>query len=257
MRMQRKKRSPFQPPPLTISTLPQVVFRPLGAQPYHDLVEITCDDAPITVPLSAPLAASKLRAPEALDFGLVPARERVLRPLHISSVGEAPLAFAWRVEAPFAVVPASGRLGAGQGMTCQVAFAPEEAAAFTGSAACELDSGDVVVVKVRGWTDRRGVRQRVQGEAKSAGRVSRIRSESTCSRVVESAPAKTTWQDRHAWCLVSSRCAARQGSVAQACSAQYRLHTRRWDSTTSAGLLLHGGMPAPCFCGSDMPSATM
>jgi hydrocephalus-inducing protein len=100
------------------------------------------------VPLAAPLAASRLQAPRAVDFGLVPARELLVRQLPISNVGEAPLAFSWRVEAPFSLTPAAGRLAPGEGALCQVAFAPEDAAAFAGTAACELDNGEVVEVNV-------------------------------------------------------------------------------------------------------------
>jgi len=126
----------------------RVVFRPLRAQHYSDTVLISCDGLLIPVPLSAPLAAPRLQAPDGVEFGLVPARERFVRPLPIRNVGDAAVQFSWRVETPFSVLPAAGRLGAGQGMACQVAFAPEEAAAFTGSAACALDSGESVVVKV-------------------------------------------------------------------------------------------------------------
>ncbi|KAI8476927.1 MAG: hypothetical protein J3K34DRAFT_516186 [Monoraphidium minutum] len=128
----------------------RVVFRPLRAQAYQDTVTLLCDGAPLLVPLSAPLAAPRLQAPPGVDFGLVPAHERFERPLPIRNVGEAPLTFSWRSEAPFSVTPASGRLAPGEAAACRAAFVPGEAAAFEGTAACELDSGEVVVVKLAG-----------------------------------------------------------------------------------------------------------
>lgn len=141
------KQGVFITPPPT-SAMAQVVFRPLRAQAYSDTVAVVCDGVPVLVNLSAPLAASRLHAPDAVDFGLVPARERFTRQLPIRNTGAAPLAFRWRAEAPFSVSPSSGRLAPGAGAACEVAFAPEEAAAFVGTAACELDSGEVVAVQV-------------------------------------------------------------------------------------------------------------
>ncbi|GBF91298.1 hypothetical protein Rsub_03618 [Raphidocelis subcapitata] len=128
----------------------RVVFRPLRRQAYSDAVELSCDGAPLAVPLSAPLPASRLEAPGGVDFGLVPANERTAARLPVANTGAAPLEFSWRVEPPFSVEPAAGRLAPGEGLACEVAFEPREAAAFLGSAACELDSGEVVVVQLSG-----------------------------------------------------------------------------------------------------------
>lgn len=132
----------------------RVVFRPIAREAYSDTVTVTCDGAALPVALAAPLAAPRLAAPAAVDFGLVPARERVTRPLPIANTGAAPLAFAWRVEPPFSIAPQSGRLAPGQSVDCVAAFEPAEAAAFDGSAACELDSGEAVGVQARVAAER-------------------------------------------------------------------------------------------------------
>jgi hypothetical protein len=128
----------------------RVVFRPLRRQAYSDSLDLSCDGVPVSVPLSAPLPASRLDAPGGVDFGLVPARERAAAQLPIANTGAAPLAFSWRVEPPFSVAPPAGRLAPGEGLACEVAFEPLEAAAFSGSAVCELDSGEAAVVQVGG-----------------------------------------------------------------------------------------------------------
>jgi hypothetical protein len=143
-----------------MSTALRVTFRPLRAMHYVDAVEISCDGAPVAVPLAAPLAAPRVAAPAAVDFGLVPAREVFSRPLPLANAGGAAVAFVWRVGAPFSVVPAAGRLAAGRAAACQVVFAPEEAAAFAGTAACELDNGEVVVVQVSSSRGSRSSRRR-------------------------------------------------------------------------------------------------
>ena len=141
------------------------MFRPLRAQAYSDTVTVLCDGVPVLVPLSAPLAASRLQAPGAVDFGLVPVHEPSARQLPIRNGGAAPVAFRWRVEAPFSVSPAAGRLAPGAGAVCEVVFAPEEAAAFAGTAACELGSGEVVLVQVRGCAGEGSVGKRPPRES--------------------------------------------------------------------------------------------
>lgn len=98
----------------------QVAFRPAARQPYVDCLELQCGTATIAVPLEALLPASKLQLPPALDFGCVPAKEQVEQQLPIKNVGDAPLRFAWKIEPPFAILPAAGQLAPGQTLTCQV-----------------------------------------------------------------------------------------------------------------------------------------
>lgn len=127
----------------------RVVFRPLRAQPYSDAVMLLADGCLVDVPLSAPLARGRLSAPPGLDFGVAPACERAERALPICNAGAAPLTFAWRVDAPFSVAPPCGALAPGERVVCTAAFEPRDAAAYSGSAACQLDGGEVVAVEVR------------------------------------------------------------------------------------------------------------
>ncbi|KAF6255251.1 hypothetical protein COO60DRAFT_1662608 [Scenedesmus sp. NREL 46B-D3] len=86
----------------------------------------------------------KLQLPTALEFGCVPAKEQVQQQLPIKNVGDAPLRFAWKIGAPFAILPAAGQLAPGQTLTCQVLFDPQEAAAYRAAAACSLDNGELL-----------------------------------------------------------------------------------------------------------------
>lgn len=86
----------------------QVYFRPSRRQSYTDCLELLCGTASIPVPLEAVLPASKLQLPASVDFGCVPAKEQVQQQLPIKNVGDAPLLFNWRIEAPFAISPAAG-----------------------------------------------------------------------------------------------------------------------------------------------------
>jgi hydrocephalus-inducing protein len=98
----------------------QVAFRPAVRQTYADCLELQCGTATIAVPLEALLPASKLQLPPALYFGCVPAKEQVQQQLPIKNVGDAQLRFAWKIEAPFAILPAAGQLAPGQTLLCQV-----------------------------------------------------------------------------------------------------------------------------------------
>lgn len=97
-----------------------MAFRPALRQTYEDCLQLQCGTATIAVPLEALLPASKLQLPTALEFGCVPAKEQVQQQLPIKNVGDAPLRFAWKIGAPFAILPAAGQLAPGQTLTCQV-----------------------------------------------------------------------------------------------------------------------------------------
>lgn len=58
------------------------------------------------------------------------------------------LCYKWKLDAPFTITPGSGVLPPGQTENCTIFFEPQDAAAFTASAACELDSGEQVIMKV-------------------------------------------------------------------------------------------------------------
>lgn len=95
-------------------------FRPPRRQSYTDELELVCGSNSIFVPLEAVLPASKLQLQQALDFGCVPAKEPVMQQLPIRNVGDAVLRFTWKLEEPFAIVPATGQLAPGQTLTCEV-----------------------------------------------------------------------------------------------------------------------------------------
>jgi hypothetical protein len=98
----------------------QVAFRPNTRQSYTDELELITGSSSIMVPLSAVLPASKLHLPSAVDFGCVPVRQSCMRQLPIKNVGDAGLHFSWKLQEPFAVVPASGQLVPGQTLLCEV-----------------------------------------------------------------------------------------------------------------------------------------
>lgn len=98
----------------------QVAFRPSIRQPYADELQLLSGTSSITVPLSAVLPASKLQLPATVDFGCVPVRQSCTQRLPIKNVGDAGLRFAWKLQEPFAVVPASGQLAPGETLVCEV-----------------------------------------------------------------------------------------------------------------------------------------
>lgn len=98
----------------------QVYFRPPKRQSYSDVIELLCGPHTILVPLEAVLPASKLQLPSGIDFGVVPAKEAFLQQLPIKNVGDAALQFSWQIEEPFRIVPAAGRLAAGDTLQCEV-----------------------------------------------------------------------------------------------------------------------------------------
>lgn len=108
--------------PMTgISTaLLQVYFRPPNRQSYRDQLELFCGSNSICIPLEAVLPTSKLQLPSAIDFGCVPTKEPVVQRLPIKNVGDALLQFTWKLEQPFAIVPAAGQLAPGQTLICEV-----------------------------------------------------------------------------------------------------------------------------------------
>ncbi len=61
------------------------------------------------------------------------------------------LAYAWKLDAPFRIVPSSGVLARGERAALAVVFTPPTAATFDATAACTLDSGEVVTMQVGGW----------------------------------------------------------------------------------------------------------
>lgn len=88
--------------------------------PHSEQLQLICGTDSIQVPLEAVLPASKLQLPAALDFGCVPFKEPAMQQLPIKNIGDAPLRYSWRVEDPFAVVPADGQLYPGQTVMSQV-----------------------------------------------------------------------------------------------------------------------------------------
>lgn len=111
------------PDTLLLSAATQVAFRPSTRQTYTDELElVTGSGGSIIVPLSAVLPASKLQVPPAVDFGCVPVRQGCVQQLPITNVGDAGLLFSWKLQQPFAVVPATGQLGPGQTLVCEVSM---------------------------------------------------------------------------------------------------------------------------------------
>lgn len=98
----------------------QVAFRPNTRQTHIDELELVTGSSIISVRLSAVLPASKLQLPPAVDFGCVPVRQSCVQQVPIKNVGDAGLLFSWKLEEPFAVVPAAGQLAADQTMICEV-----------------------------------------------------------------------------------------------------------------------------------------
>lgn len=98
----------------------QVAFRPSTRQTHVDELELITGSSSIMVPLSAVLPASKLQLPTEVDFGCVPVRQSCMQQLPIKNVGDAGLQFSWKLQEPFAVVPASGQLAPGQTLVCEV-----------------------------------------------------------------------------------------------------------------------------------------
>lgn len=98
----------------------QVAFRPNTRHSHTDELELVTGSSIISVHLSAVLPASKLQLPPAVDFGCVPVRQSCVQQVPIKNVGDAGLLFNWKLEEPFAVVPAAGQLAAGQTMICEV-----------------------------------------------------------------------------------------------------------------------------------------
>jgi hypothetical protein len=55
----------------------------------------------------------------------------------------------WKVQEPFRIEPPTAQLPPGQVLQVQALFMPQDACAFTGTAACELDTGGSSIVRVR------------------------------------------------------------------------------------------------------------
>jgi len=91
-------------------------------QTYTDDLELQTGATSIIVPLSAVLPASKLQLPAAVEYGCVPVHQRCVQQLPIKNVGDAGLLFTWKLQEPFAVVPAAGELAPGQTLVCEVCW---------------------------------------------------------------------------------------------------------------------------------------
>lgn len=62
------------------------------------------------------------------------------------------LAFSWKLEPPFWIIPAAGSLAADESASLAIHFLPLEAASFEACAACQLDSGEQLTMQVwLGW----------------------------------------------------------------------------------------------------------
>lgn len=128
----------------------KVVFRPVRHQVYEDRVELVCDGGTIAVPIRASLPVSQLQIPVSLDFGFVPVQEVARTPFAVRNTGDVELSFAWALQAPFAIEPARALLPPGQSARFEAVFKPQDASAFTASAACKLDNGQELIMQITG-----------------------------------------------------------------------------------------------------------
>jgi hypothetical protein len=114
--------------------------------PHSEQLQLICGTDIIYVPLEAVLPASKLQLPAALDFGCVPFKEPAVQQLPMKNVGDAPLHYSWKVEDPFAVLPADGQLHPGQTVLCQVRHEPTQLIMTQFHSSEEDDSLDICVL---------------------------------------------------------------------------------------------------------------
>ncbi len=145
-----------------------MLFRPPARQQFSEQLELLSGATSLFVPLSAVLPASKLQLPPGgLDFGCVPVRQPCVQQLPITNVGDAPLSFAWRLEPPFDVVPATGQLA--QRPPAYSAKHVDGARAYALARRGELVELPAVPVMVHAWHWRGGRSLELDTEIRCGG----------------------------------------------------------------------------------------
>eukprot|EP00201_Polytomella_parva_P002062 CAMPEP_0175076276 /NCGR_PEP_ID=MMETSP0052_2-20121109/22612_1 /TAXON_ID=51329 ORGANISM="Polytomella parva, Strain SAG 63-3" /NCGR_SAMPLE_ID=MMETSP0052_2 /ASSEMBLY_ACC=CAM_ASM_000194 /LENGTH=531 /DNA_ID=CAMNT_0016345347 /DNA_START=36 /DNA_END=1628 /DNA_ORIENTATION=- len=128
----------------------KVLFRPLKLQPYSDNIEIFINQSSFLIPVNAYTPATKIEVSPSVDFGFVPVKEKQTLPLSVCNTGEVEVDVAWRVEAPFSIVPAAFSLAPGQSLSCSASYEPSEASSCSVTAACILSNGSIAYCQIRG-----------------------------------------------------------------------------------------------------------
>ncbi len=127
----------------------QVIFRPLKLQQYSDHIEIFCNNSSFIVLVEAFTPATHIEVVSRLDFGFVPNKERVTKPLVVKNTGDIKVGLSWTLEAPFGIEPQAAVIQPGQQAQFEVSFQPVEACSSNVNALCQLDSGISTTVQVR------------------------------------------------------------------------------------------------------------
>ena len=88
------------------------------------------------------------QVPEALDFGFTPVKQISRNTVKVQNTGDAAVQCRWQISQPFGITPEAASIDAGQSVSFDVAFCPEEASVYTVLAACHAQTGFTATVKV-------------------------------------------------------------------------------------------------------------
>eukprot|EP01029_Cantina_marsupialis_P014795 TRINITY_DN3241_c0_g1_i4.p1 TRINITY_DN3241_c0_g1~~TRINITY_DN3241_c0_g1_i4.p1 ORF type:complete len:1819 (-),score=545.80 TRINITY_DN3241_c0_g1_i4:87-5543(-) len=108
-----------------------VIFRPVHAQPYDDVIEFSTDNGEFIVPISARLAKLRIDFPKDIQFGACPVKEHSEQRFTIANTGQVPVDFSFDLEEPFSIMPDSCHLEPGASTTITALFFPEIAQLFS------------------------------------------------------------------------------------------------------------------------------
>lgn len=121
----------------------KVVFRPLKMQQYSDHIEVFVNDSSFIVLVEAYTPSTHIECPGQLDFGFVPNKETVIKPLLVRNTGDVKVGLSWSLGTPFSISPTTASILPGDEVSFEVSFTPTEASFYSVDALCKLDSGNI------------------------------------------------------------------------------------------------------------------
>ncbi|KAI9141425.1 hypothetical protein BKA69DRAFT_1166792 [Paraphysoderma sedebokerense] len=116
-------------------TIP-ITFRPVAKEEYHDFIEFTTSFGTFNLPIRATLPEHSLTFPASIDFSYCPVKETAKKVFTLKNSGELRSFYDWKVDKPFRIVPSSGELKPNAETRVTVEYNPEDASAFSVTAAC-------------------------------------------------------------------------------------------------------------------------
>ena len=122
----------------------KVTFRPVKKETYDDFVEFITATGGFRIPIRATLPLVKMKVPEQLHFGYVPAKETATKSFSIANKGEIAINYKWNLNEPFNIIPAEGQLEPEKSASFVATFKPEDASVFVASAVCTQHDGETV-----------------------------------------------------------------------------------------------------------------